>query len=602
MKRLLPFFLALALFLSGCGETQTDLRKPLPSPTETVNTPVPSVKMAEPTPVETAEPIEELKVRLTPEDRSLTDWQQAYISLIGAQEWGTHYAFHDLDGDNIPELFLRQKTGGYDDPVDIEVYTYSEGTAHSTGHFQVPYLYSDDTFYICPDRTALLCEVEEDGIITGRGGNWVTLINGELKVEPALDETIPFVEREEGLSPVLDGRELPIHNVWWGEADPMPLPLPLLNALPQVPTVATEEERTVGEAQLEAVLENKKMLYAVSGWLNEASSMWMYLRDYYVSAQINGYYIMPEKLHEREIIAQDLNGDGINERILFLEEGPDQFDAHRTVVLSYQEGVVYAYPMGSGRYQVDETGTFWVDGSDLVGEQLYFGRDQFYTVKTSIPKPKLLYRTTSEVDTTEGIRRTTLDAQGLDLSVWFETPIFPERTKGYHKINAFFENLEKEFFSPQNESLVSAWGYSIPPCGGGHKYEWTAFVTEQTDKLVSVHLWRYWFMGGVNDMGGEAYTFRTDTGERLSITDLAQGTEGEIRSAILEAFEKYEYFYEPEKVLAEAREYPLEEFTFYLTPEGFMIHLARYELGRIGAESDTTILVDGLKLQSRWQD
>lgn len=108
-------------------------------------------------------------------------------------------------------------------------------------------------------------------------------------------------------------------------------------------------------------------------------------------------------------------------------------------------------------------------------------------------------------------------------------------------------------------------------------------------------------MGGVNDKGGEGYTFRTDTGELLSLTDLAQGSEEEIRSAILDAFETCGYFDDPESVLAEAKEYPLEDFTFFLTPEGFFIHLARYELGRTGAESDTTIFVKGLSLQERWR-
>lgn len=579
VKRLFSLTLVIALLLSACGERQS--------------------QTVEPTPTATIKPIEEVKVGLTPEDRPLTDWQQAYLGLLEAQEWG-QYAFHDLDKDGIPEFLLLQRNGTYDDPTDVEVYTYLNGAAHSVGCFQVPYLYSDRMFYICPDRAGLLCETVEDGIITGQGGNWVTLIDGELKVEPALDETIPFVEREERPSPVLDGEELPTYHVWWEKTEPMLLPLPLLYAAPQSPITVTEEEKTAGEARLEAVLENREMLYAVSEWPSRVSSAWMYLWEYCGSKQIDKYNGM-EDLHIREVLSQDLNGDGINERILFLEEGPGQFDAHRTAVLSCQEGVVYAYLVGNAEYRIDEAGTFWVNGSDLLGERLYFDRDQFYTVENSIPQPKLLYHTTSETDPDTGIRRTTLDPQGLDLSIRYETPVFPEQTNGYRKINAFFENLEREFFSPRNESLVSVWGYSIPPVLGGYWYEWTAQVTEQTDKLVSVHLWRTWCMGGVNDKGGEGYTFRTDTGELLSLTDLAQGSEEEIRSAILDAFEKCGYFYEPESVLAEAREYPLEDFTFFLTPEGFFIHLARYELGRTGAESDTTIFVKGLSLQERWR-
>ena len=73
---------------------------------------------------------------------------------------------------------------------------------------------------------------------------------------------------------------------------------------------------------------------------------------------------------------------------------------------------------------------------------------------------ELRYHTTSSYDLETGIRRTTLDAQGRCLSVYFEVPVFEEATAGYRKINAFFEELTERFFSPDNQQLTAAWGYA----------------------------------------------------------------------------------------------------------------------------------------------
>ena len=62
--------------------------------------------------------------------------------------------------------------------------------------------------------------------------------------------------------------------------------------------------------------------------------------------------------------------------------------------------------------------------------------------------PVLHYHTTSAYDPETGIRRTTLDPQGYDLSVYFEVPVFEEDGEGYRKINAFFDELERQFFTP----------------------------------------------------------------------------------------------------------------------------------------------------------
>ena len=61
----------------------------------------------------------------------------------------------------------------------------------------------------------------------------------------------------------------------------------------------------------------------------------------------------------------------------------------------------------------------------------------------------------SSYDLETGIRRTTLDAQGRCLSVYFEVPVFEEATAGYRKINAFFEELTERLVKISSRSAYS---------------------------------------------------------------------------------------------------------------------------------------------------
>lgn len=141
------------------------------------------------------------------------------------------------------------------------------------------------------------------------------------------------------------------------------------------------------------------------------------------------------------------------------------------------------------------------------------------------PNPELRYQTTASYDPETSIQRTTLDAQGYCLSVYFEVPVFEEVSAGYQKINAFFEELTERFFSPDNERLTAAWGYATDPASlttqeAPFFYERPAAVGARTDRLVSVTIGYQWMMGGVLDYGSDSYTFRTDTGELVGLADL----------------------------------------------------------------------------------
>lgn len=135
--------------------------------------------------------------------------------------------------------------------------------------------------------------------------------------------------------------------------------------------------------------------------------------------------------------------------------------------------------------------------------------------------------TTAVFDPDTMIQRTTLDPQGLDLSVYFEIPVFQEPGEGRQKINRFFEDLRDEFFSPENEMLDLAWSSRnecLPmPCT--FRYECSAVTITQTEELINVTLRLDWYMGGVYDTWSDSYTFDPRTGELLEMTDVLAGTE-----------------------------------------------------------------------------
>ena len=200
--------------------------------------------------------------------------------------------------------------------------------------------------------------------------------------------------------------------------------------------------------------------------------------------------------------------------------------------------------------------------------------------------PVLHYRTTVSYDPETGIRRTTLDPQGYNLSVYFEVPVFEEEGEGYQKINAFFDELERQFFTPENESLsgeYGAWYYTtIAPTALLAKeypffYERWASVQTHTDKLVSVFIGYQWMMGGVGDYGGDSYTFRTDTGELVGLIDLVDETEEERIELIFAALEmrnEEDGGIEVDRL----QDYALDDFQFNVDNDGAVwINFDKYE-------------------------
>lgn len=174
---------------------------------------------------------------------------------------------------------------------------------------------------------------------------------------------------------------------------------------------------------------------------------------------------------------------------------------------------------------------------------------------------------------TLNIKRTTLNDENLNLSVYFEIPIFHEKTSGYKKINSYFQKLEKNFFAQSNESLNNALEYAkIIPHEIPFRYENTAMVHTKSEKLLSASINSDWWMGGINDTNVEYYNFSTETGQILKLSDLIDETELETLNKIYKATK------EKNLDLTEIKTKSLDDFNFYIKNQTIIINYEKYSL------------------------
>jgi len=192
--------------------------------------------------------------------------------------------------------------------------------------------------------------------------------------------------------------------------------------------------------------------------------------------------------------------------------------------------------------------------------------------------PPLEYRATVSEDREAGVRRTTLDPQGLDLSSFFEVPLLEGEGPGIQAVNEFFQALNQDFFSPANETLSRAWEYAAYPDAppGLYSYERRALTHCRTEKLVSVSIDYEWYMGGVVDYGSDSYTFRADTGAQLRLADLTAEGERELRAMILSAVQEQDGGTGAID-LDRLEQYGLDDFEFYVEDGSVFISFDKYE-------------------------
>lgn len=185
------------------------------------------------------------------------------------------------------------------------------------------------------------------------------------------------------------------------------------------------------------------------------------------------------------------------------------------------------------------------------------------------------------------------DKHGYEVEVYFERPVFEETTLGYQLINEFFEEQSDEFFSDSfldyeyydDGMLDTLWtlAEAYEPWGGGEPllHYASAEVTYQSERLVSVSLFYMEMYGGSDYYWNESYLFHADSGKRIKLTEIIDGTEEEIKSMVEQAIYNE---YSDHTELADIdlhniiADYSLDELNFYVKEGKVHITFAKHAI------------------------
>lgn len=262
-----------------------------------------------------------------------------------------------------------------------------------------------------------------------------------------------------------------------------------------------------------------------------------------------------------------------------------------------QDSIGWWWQEDNGSYPVNEWQ--WIDGNgDGTAECYCFdGRGYLYCntttpdgyqvnkdgawVKDEIVQTKTNFA--SKGIASYKIVRDERDKHGYDVDVYFERPVFEETTPGYRLINEFFEQQSNQFFSNENTDLNTLWeiaeefsSYDSDVSDYGMECFVTAEVTYQSEKLVSVLLFRTRCYGGSDYSWDEGYLFYADTGKRVKLREIIDGTEEEIKSMIEQVIcDKYG---DDGRIHSTIAAYPFDGLNFYVKEGKVHITFAKYEI------------------------
>lgn len=206
---------------------------------------------------------------------------------------------------------------------------------------------------------------------------------------------------------------------------------------------------------------------------------------------------------------------------------------------------------------------------------------------------------------TEGdIRRTTVDSRGYDIEIWYEIPDFPEDTDGYKVVNAFFEGLQDAFLNDESGELADLWDIveGNPPSSESYYYTVSAEVKSRTAKYVSVSQTQEMYLGGMRESESRYYNFRTDTGEALTLTDILDGTEGQIADQVADAVAAADPYTEETGALDDIRGRDTGEFDFYISDGHIYLSFDTYDLYGTAYGGDPPVEVElPAELKAEWR-
>lgn len=239
----------------------------------------------------------------------------------------------------------------------------------------------------------------------------------------------------------------------------------------------------------------------------------------------------------------------------------------------------------------------WMDAEELAA--LLRGRGDSTAASSGISASE-----NAAVSTDGDIQRTTIDSRGYDIEIWYEVPVFPEDTEGYPKINAEYEARLDAFLEDESGELADLWEIveGNPPVSDSYRYTVSTNIKSQTARYVSVKQEFYMYLGGMD--GVECYygNYRTDTGERLLLTDLLDGSESEIKEMVADALAQADPYTEETGALDEIRNRDAGEFDFYISDGHIYVCFTPYELYGMTYGDDAPLEVElPAELKAEWK-
>ena len=348
------------------------------------------------------------------DESACTPWQSAYLVLLRAivsretperiaeiegspdadrsMQLSDCYCLYDVDKDEIPEIFIT--FGCCEADYRTEVYTFRDGSVVLMGDFG----FSHSILYTWPGENAVL---RSWGHMGYGGMDKISIVDGALISEEIFAEDISEkdVDYTEPDAIVPGASSLPEFNIMlnyqlttplaplndeYPPSSPsmfMPLTLPVYDYCPATSTRNITVNGNTKEAVAE-VLAGDRGLYGVSGDGYQGDTGWMSFHDYCQPGAVNVYADYPMQIRKSGWV--DFNQDGREEYILHMEESlPAEHPAEIYVVLSEQDGIVYAYSSNyMEEYGVFADGVFYKEGHDC-GRGISFYKNQCYTYRRS---------------------------------------------------------------------------------------------------------------------------------------------------------------------------------------------------------------------------
>ena len=385
MKKIKILPLLLALLLAGCAAAPVAT-----TPTPQVAEPT-AVPTAVPAPTPTDPPAAALDFRI--DESGCEPWQIAYVTFLEAlctveasisnsiadRAWERQYnlsggyCLYDVDEDGTPELFLKYGTCEAD--YYGEGYAYLEGVVTFIGDFSL----SHAGFYTWPGKNAILLGKAHMGVhfveeMTLREGKLVFLEEIFWEDTNGIDGAEYTDEGE-----IVPGAEyIPLLRTRLGTPRDAALTLPIYEYHAPI-LQAREQEAVASRAAIETVLKGEGKVFGISADNFCKDTGAVTLEELCAPKAIYEYDKEPWTMEQLAWL--DINGDGVEECALRLEN-EENWHEELCVVLSYQEGVVYAYydAFSLEFYMLGEDGVFYYSyyDDDESAFTLSFYKNQCY--------------------------------------------------------------------------------------------------------------------------------------------------------------------------------------------------------------------------------